>query len=213
MVKIYLVRHGYSIGNEKDLITGHYDCDLNAIGFQQAELIGDYIFKNLDIDAFYSSDLCRAVNTIKPVAERLSMPIICESAFRELSAGAWEGLSFDEALKLYPKEFTAWVNKEEGAGPIGGETWESLMDRATKRLNELVQECEGKNIVICTHGGVIKVLQCYFMGKPIQQMTEIDWVSNASVSEIWYENGKYEMKQMSYDDYLKDLKTHLPKTV
>lgn len=213
MVKIFLVRHGYSIGNEKDLITGHYDCDLNEVGFKQAELVGEYIAKNLHVDAFYSSDLCRAVNTIKPVADALHMPVICEPAFKELSAGDWEGLSFDEASTLYPDLFKAWVNKEEGARPVRGETWESLYERTTARLNELMQESDGKNIVICTHGGVIKVLQCYFMGKTINYMAEIDWVSNASVSEIWYENGKYEIKQMSYDDYLKDLKTQLPKTV
>lgn len=213
MVKIYLVRHGYSIGNEKDLITGHYDCDLNAVGFQQAELIAQYLFENIKIDAVYSSDLCRAVNTVKPVAEKCGLPIISEPAFRELSAGDWEGLSFDEASKLYPDLFKAWVNKEEGARPVRGETWESLYDRATKRLEELMQEVDGKNIVICTHGGVIKVLQCYFMGKPVQYMAEIDWVSNASVSEIWYDNGKYAIKHMSYDEYLNDLKTRLPKTV
>lgn len=213
MVKIFLVRHGYSIGNEKDLITGHYDCDLNALGRKQAELIGEYISQNLQVDVFYSSDLCRAVNTIKPASDRCGKPVIYEPAFRELSAGEWEGLSFADASRLYPKEFKAWVNKEDGVLPKGGETWESLLARTSKRLDELVEQSNGKNIVICTHGGVIKVLQCHFMGKSIKYMTEIDWASNASVSEIWYENGKYEIKQMSYDEYLNDLKTHLPKTV
>ena len=213
MVKIYLVRHGYSVGNEKDLITGHYNCDLGAVGYKQAEIIGEYIFNNLKIDAFYSSDLIRAVNTIKPAAEKFNMPIICDESFKELSAGDWEGLSFEEASKLYPKEFKAWVNKEDGAGPVNGESWEALFERTTKRLDELMKEVDGKSIAICTHGGVIKVLQCYFMGKTVNQMNEIDWVSNASISEIWYNEGKYEIKQMSYDDYLSDLKTSLPKTV
>lgn len=213
MVKIFLVRHGYSIGNEKDLITGHYDCDLNEVGFKQAELVGEYIFKNLQIDAFYSSDLCRAVNTIKPAATKCNLPIFYEPAFRELSAGDWEGLTFDEASKLYPKEFEAWVNKEDDGIPKNGETWEALFERTTKRLEELMKEFNGKNIVICTHSGAIKVLQCFFMGKKVQYMTEIDWVSNASISEIWYDNGKYQIKQMGYDEYLKDIKTHLPKTI
>ena len=213
MVKIFIVRHGYSLGNEKDLITGHYDCDLAEYGFKQANLVSDYIVKNIKLDKIYSSSLCRAVNTIKPVADALNMPIIKEDAFKELSAGEWEGLSFNQVMELYPKEFTAWINKEEGAGPVGGETWESVQKRASKRLEEIIKENDGKNILLCSHGGVIKTLNCYFMGMDITKMNDIEWASNASITEVWYDDGKYTIKKFSFDDYLGELKTQLPKTV
>lgn len=213
MVKIFLVRHGHSTGNEHDLVTGHYDCDLSETGRRQAELVSDYIFNNIRVDAIYSSDLCRAVNTVLPLAQRLGMQIMTERELRELSAGEWEGLSFEETSRRYPTEFRAWVDKVKGAGPVGGESWESLFDRVTRRLGEIVAESEGKSIVISTHGGVMKVLECYFKGLPESRLNEIGWVSNASVTEVWYECGKYEIKRLSYDDYLADIKTHLPKTI
>ena len=213
MVKIFLLRHGHSIGNEHDLVTGHYDCDLSETGKRQAQLVSDYIFNNIKVDVFYSSDLCRAVNTILPAAKRLGMPVITEPDFRELSAGEWEGLPFDEVAKRYPNEYRAWVNKEEGSAPIGGESWESLYLRTTRRLEELLSQHDGKTLVLCAHGGVIKVLECYFRGLPQTRLSEVEWVSNASISEIWYDAGRYELKRVSYDDYLADLKTHLPKTV
>lgn len=213
MVKLFIVRHGHSTGNERDLVTGHYDCDLSETGRRQAELVSDYIFNNIKVDAFYSSDLCRAVNTILPVAKRLGIPVVADPDFRELSAGEWEGLPFDTVAERYPREFRAWVDKEEGSAPVGGESWESLYLRTTRRLREILKESDGKTLVLSTHGGVIKVLECYFRGLPQTRLSEVDWVSNASISEIWYDGGEYEIKQVSYDDYLSDLKTRLPKTV
>ena len=213
MVKIYILRHGHSTGNEQNLITGHYDCDLSEMGKRQASLAADYIFKNLKIDVFYSTDLIRAKNTLLPAAKLCGKPIVIEPALRELSVGEWEGRSFEEIEGLYPREFRAWVNKEDGAVPTGGESWEEMSRRVVHRFREILEESEGKSIIICTHGGVIKALQCHFANKPIRYMADIEWVSNASISEIWYENGKYETKTVSYDDYLDDLKTHLPKTV
>lgn len=213
MVRLFIVRHGHSTGNARDLVTGHYDCDLSEVGKRQAQLVSDYIFNNIEVDAFYSSDLCRAVNTVLPVAKRLGMPVITDPDFRELSAGEWEGLPFDTVAERYPREFRAWVDKEEGSAPVGGESWESLYQRTTKRIEKILGESDGKTLVLSTHGGVIKVLECYFRGLPQTRLSEVDWVSNASISEIWYDGGRYELKQVSYDDYLLDLKTRLPKTV
>ncbi len=210
MVKILIVRHGHSLGNEQNLITGHYDCDLSSVGIAQAKLLCDYIIKNIKVDAFYSSDLIRAVNTIKPAADALGLPINLESDFRELGVGIWDGLPFNDIAKLYPEDFEAWTNKEPNFAPVGGETWEYLVQRSTKRLSEIAEENDGKTIVISTHGGVIKVLLERFSGK---SQNDLEWVSNASINEFWYENGDFSIKKISFDDYLGDLTTQLPKTV
>ena len=213
MVKIFLIRHGHSTGNERAMFTGNYDCDLSATGYKQAELLGKYIYENLKVDAIISSDLIRAVNTVKPTANLLSLPIIRDSAFRELSMGEWEGILFSEAERRDPKIFKDWIAKVAGAYPPSGETWESLLERSLNRLNSLMTEYEGKNIILCAHGGVIKVLECYILGKPLTEMGTIDWVPNASITELHYSNGKYEICGASIDGYLFDLKTELPKTL
>ena len=210
MVKFLIVRHGHSKGNEQNLITGLYDCDLSNVGYAQSKLLCDYIVKNIKVDSFYSSNLIRAVNTIKPAADALGLPINLEPDFRELGVGIWDGLPFDDIAKLYPEDFEAWTNKEPNFCPEGGETWENLFKRSTNRLNKLARENDGKTLVIATHGGVIKVLQEYLLGTA---QNDLEWVSNASISEIWYENEKYEVKKISFDDYLGELTTELPKTV
>ena len=210
MVKILIVIHGHSLGNEQNLITGLYDCDLSTTGYNQSKLLCDYIVKNLKVDAFYSSDLIRAVNTIKPAADALGLPINLEPDFRELGVGVWDGLLFDDIAKLYPEDFEAWTNKEPNFAPEGGETWENLIKRSTKRLSELAAQNDGKTIMISTHGGVIKVLLERFSGA---SQNDLEWVSNASITELWYKDGNFEIRKVSFDDYLGNLTTELPKSV
>lgn len=210
MVKFLIVRHGHSLGNEQNLITGHYDCDLSKTGYNQGKLLCDYIIKNIKVDAFYSSNLIRAVNTIEPAADALGLPVNLEPDFRELGVGIWDGMPFDDIPKLYPEEFEAWTNKEPNFAPEGGETWGNLVVRSTRRLKELAEENDGKTIIIATHGGVIKVLLECFSGSA---QNNLEWVSNASITEFWYENGQFEIKKVSFDDYLGELTTELPKSV
>ncbi len=213
MVKLYIVRHGHSKGNEQNLVTGHFNCELSETGNKQAELLGKYIAENIAVDKFYSSDLVRAVDTLKPASKALNIPIIGETAFREMRAGIWEGMPFSEVDRLYPNEFQAWTNMENYPSPEGGETWESMLSRATKRIDEIVKENDNKNIVISTHGGVVRGLQCYFAGTDLKDIKDLEWVPNASICEIWYQDGKYEIKKVGFDEYLGELTTQLPKTV
>lgn len=213
MVKIFIVRHGYSLGNEKGLITGHYDCDLAEYGIEQTKLLCGYMLANLEIDKIYSSPLCRAINTIKPVANALNLPIIQDRDFIELAVGEWDGMLYEKLIKLHPKEFERWSNREKGSKPKGGEEWEELYFRATKKIEQLIRENDNKSIVICTHGGVIKCLCSYFFGKGEDGINELDWASNASITEVWHQDGKYDIKKFSFDDYLGKIKTAFPKTV
>ncbi len=207
------MRHGYSVGNEQGLCTGYYDCELNETGRRQAALLCRYLVENERLDRIYSSDLVRAVQTVAPAAEALSLPIVKESALREMNAGRWEGISFDEVKVRYAEEYAAWHEKQSGARPLNGESWDELLARAGAWMDKTVQKEEGHTILLATHGGVIKALECHFLGKPLAYMNEIDWVSNASVSEVHYEGGVYTIIRRSYDDFLSGLQTALPQTI
>ena len=62
MVKLYFIRHGESLANQKDVFIGQYDFDLTEKGRKQAEMVADYL-KDVKVDAIYSSDLLRAYHT------------------------------------------------------------------------------------------------------------------------------------------------------
>ena len=75
------------------------------------------------------------------------------------------------------------------------------------------KENEGKTVVIACHGTPIRVLQCYCEGKTLDEMAQVPWVPNASVSTVLYENGKLTMPIAGYDKQLGDLASSLPSNV
>ncbi|MDQ3063232.1 MAG: histidine phosphatase family protein, partial [Acidobacteriota bacterium] len=65
ITKLYLVRHGQSDGNAEGRFGGHSPTPLSALGLQQADLTAQVLAKE-KINAIYSSDLFRAVQTAQP---------------------------------------------------------------------------------------------------------------------------------------------------
>ncbi len=79
--RIYMVRHGQSQANERDVFLGHTDLDLTKKGREQALATAKYL-SSLPIDHLYSSDLKRAYHTAQATAELLDMPNRNEGAIK-----------------------------------------------------------------------------------------------------------------------------------
>ena len=74
--RLIFIRHGQSMGNFHHLFLGHTDLDLSELGYQQAELACRYVFENYEVSSIYASDLSRAYETVKPLADELGIEII-----------------------------------------------------------------------------------------------------------------------------------------
>lgn len=210
MTKIILVRHGYSVANKGNLFAGHTDVELSDIGYKQAELVSDYILANYKVDAVYTSDLQRASNTVKKVADSLNLPLQKTTAFREIFAGEWETLSFDEIAVKFPDKYAIWITNTGLARCPGGENMFELQERAFNKMLEIAKTHEGQTVVIGTHAGVIRALQCAVEKVTLESMKDITWVPNASISLLKFENGEFTPEFWGYNDYLEELKTKIP---
>ena len=67
MTTLYFVRHGESRANVEKIFTGQTDVPLSDRGMRQAEELKERLLA-LHPDAFFSSDLLRAVQTVTPAA-------------------------------------------------------------------------------------------------------------------------------------------------
>lgn len=186
MTKLLFVRHGQSVANENGFFAGHTDVALTALGLRQAEELKAYLIKNYDIDCVYSSDLLRACQTVNPIANTLNLNIIKESGLREVYGGKWEGLSIEDIKNRYPDDYDRWKNDIGLSRPTGGESVEEVQKRGIQTLAKIAQEKEGKTVVICTHGCFLRAMQCFWQGANFSQMKDIEWVPNASVTEVIY---------------------------
>jgi probable phosphoglycerate mutase len=89
---IYLIRHGQTDWNLERRIQGHTDIPLNDKGKSDAEKAAEEI-SQLKIDKIISSDLQRAKETAKIIAECFKRcPIIFDNRLREISFGDLEGV-------------------------------------------------------------------------------------------------------------------------
>ena len=207
---ILLVRHGFSVSNEKGTFTGQLDEPLSEVGKCQAKLLTEFVLETYSVDEIYSSPLSRAFDTVKGVADALGKEILKEPAFMEIYGGEWEGKTAEEIEKLFPFDYAFWKEDMGSGRCTGGETGEELIERAYARLNEIAKENLGKTIVVGAHAGVIRALQCKIRGLLPEEMREVAWTTNASVTEIEFDGDKgYKEIKISQDGYLKGLITKL----
>ncbi len=213
MTTLILIRHGESVANRQGVFAGQIDPDLQNKGFKQAQLTAKYIADNYKIDKIYSSDLCRAYKTAMCLAEILNLEVIPEQNLREIYAGKWEGMKFDELVLAYPEAYNVWMNHIGRAECDGGESVKQLGERIMGALTKIAEENEGKTVAIATHATPIRVAQSIIESGSTDKMENIPWVSNASVTIFEYDNNVWKIIAVSKDEHLAELKTVLPTNV
>ncbi len=210
---LLLIRHGESKANESHLFAGHLNVELSQKGESQARLTAQYIAENYRVDKIYASDLRRAYNTAKPLADMLSKEIEATKELREIYAGDWEGKPFEELQTQYALEYEIWREDIGNAQCSSGEAVKDLAVRIWKAVQKIAEENEGKTVAIATHATPIRTLLCRWKGFPLTEMKNIPWVSNASVTVIKHCNGVWSIEKESVDKHLAELKTRLPANV
>ncbi len=208
-MKLILVRHGESKSNEDNRFTGQRDIPLSALGERQAENLKGYILKNYQIDRIYSSSLIRAYNTIKPIAEVLNLPITKVPELKEIDGGKWEEKTMEDIEGAYPADYALWKENVGLARCTGGESMTDVKNRAVAALKKIAEENEGKIVLIGTHAGVLRALECYFKGISFEEMKNVPWQANTAVSVLEYANGQFTIIKMGETEHLGDLLTNL----
>ncbi len=205
MVKLILIRHGYSEANYAGTFTGHRNVDLTDIGYKQARVTAEYILANYNVDRIYSSDLKRAYNTAVPLADKIGMDIVTTSDFREINGGEFEGLTFDKLLEK--PEYQVFRNDPGNCAFPGGETMRQVEVRVMSKLREIVNQNDKKTVVITTHGGPLRVIKTVCKYGNLDYMKKVKIVPNSSITVIEAENGVFSLKVDGFDKHLVELHT------
>ena len=160
-MQIILIRHAQSMGNATDTIQGQSDNGLSDLGKEQAKKLINYFNQN-DFDAIYSSDLGRAIQTAEPTANKLNLPINLDPDFREAHFGIWEGMTYSEVTKKYPKEYTEWTNNYF-IRPPWFESFQAHQDRVKRAIEKILGNHKPNDkIAVFTHGGSLKTQIGFF---------------------------------------------------
>lgn len=163
MTTLYLVRHGETVDNLNRIMQGQTHGMLTAEGVRQAERLRERFLAEA-IDVFYASDLRRAVDTCRIIAEPHGKPVQTTALLRERDWGSFTG-------RYIPSLRDAeWTDDIETIG--------MMKARASRFLEMLRASCAGKTVLAVGHGIINKALQSVYRGVP---MSEIVKMENAEV--------------------------------
>jgi len=185
LTHVVLIRHGQSQGNAEGRFGGHTETPLSPLGRKQAAATATAL-ANETFNAIYSSDLPRAIETASPLAQLSGVEIQSAEAFRERSVGVMEGLTFEEAAEQHPEQYGALLRRDFEHVLLGGESYRQTLDRASQKLDEVIEEHRGGRIVIFTHTGTICILVLHLMGALDAPELKPVWIatSNCGISRF-----------------------------
>lgn len=182
MTVLYLVRHGETDWNKENRCQGCIDIELNKDGILQAEAAAKRLSAE-NIDIIYSSSLKRAYTTAEIINKSLSVDLIKNESLNEINFGEWEGLTFDEMRRQSQYDYDKWRFTPHLVNFPGEGSLKNVQDRAMKFVNDIIDKNNGKNILIVSHGGVLKLIVLGVLGIGLEAYSKF-YIINASLSII-----------------------------
>jgi probable phosphoglycerate mutase len=165
LTEILLIRHGETLWNQQGRMQGQHDSPLTPVGLQQARQLAGRLRK-VPFAALYSSDLGRAHQTARCIADETSHDIIAERDLRERSFGIFEGLTNIEIKTRYPDEYEPFAKRDPDYAMTGGESAVTFRTRCVSCLETIALRHEGQTIVVVSHGLVLDAVYRTACGMP-----------------------------------------------
>ena len=163
MTTIFLVRHGETIDNARQIMQGQTQGELNEKGREQARQVAERLSVE-PVDAVVASDLNRAIQTAEIIAAPHGLPVRTTKLLRERDWGSFTG-------RFIPD--------------LRGETWPddieseaALLERARSFLIYITTTYPDKRVVAVGHGIVNKAIIAVYAQCP---MREVQRMMNAEV--------------------------------
>jgi uncharacterized phosphatase len=149
MTTILLVRHGETDWNAERRIQGHSDTPLNDTGRAQARALLEELGEE-QLDAVYSSDLLRAHETARIVAQAKGLEVTAIRDLRERNFGTWEGMTDEEIFARFPEAATgSWGDAE---------TKPEMAARVVGALQRIAETHPGGRVLVVSHGGPLRAV-------------------------------------------------------
>lgn len=152
---LYLVRHGQSTGNVRQLFYGVRDYPLTQLGREQARQAADKL-REVEFTRCAASPLSRAWDTAMICTDgRFVVPEACP-ALREQDMGELEGLSWGAAEARFGDHIGVLLSDWFHTTPPGGETPAHMLERVGGCVDGLVRR--GEDTLVVAHNGSLSLI-------------------------------------------------------
>ena len=126
-----------------------------------------------------------------------------DERLQERSFGIFEDKTYEEISVRYPEEERLWSEDWKGYKVPGGESTLEAYERIKTFIKELEEQeknaeaSEKKNILVVTHGGIIKLFLCYVLGGNLDLFWKLK-SDTASVSVVSCFQGFWSVEKVNY---------------
>jgi len=168
---IYLLRHGEIVARDKKRYIGQTDVPLSSKGLAQAFWWGKEL-SHVVFERVYSSDLIRAMDTAKSVANILESNIHVMPQLREIDLGDWDGDTMEHIKTRFPDSWKERGRRMDSFRTPNGESFQDLHDRVIPVFQEILSEMTG-DVLMVGHAGVNRIILCHVLDKPIKELFRI----------------------------------------
>ena len=184
VTRVIAIRHGETAWNVDTRIQGQLDVPLNEVGRWQAQRLASAVAEE-GITAIYASDLLRAFETARAVADVTGREVVTDVGLRERHFGAFEGFTWKEIEEQWPAESERWRKRDLEFAPAGGESLPVFYERCIAAASRIAAAHPGQTIALVAHGGVMDCL--YRAASRIDLQAPRSWkLGNASINRVLY---------------------------
>ena len=195
---IDLLRHGQT--QMDDILRGRIDVALSDNGYQQMQQrIAPFVKDGVPWQHIISSPLVRCAQFANDISAEHNTAMNTDDGFLEMDFGDWDGRPFKELQAENPELFAKIWRQPQHYHPPGGETFIGFAERIGGAWQNLIDQHNGKHVLLICHGGVIRSLLGHVMQTPLSSLSRIE-VPYACLSriKIYHEPGSEHWPQLIF---------------
>jgi probable phosphoglycerate mutase len=181
MTTIYLIRHAEAEGNLYRIAQGQDNSNLTDRGWRQVRALEER-FRDVKIDAVYSSDLYRTCATASSIYKPKGLPLHRDPELREICVGVWEQQTWGDIYRGWPEQMKYFSFQPHLWDVEGAEKPLDVQARGLRAIRKIAAENDGKTIAIFSHGYIIRLMLAHLQGQSLEQVGETPTGDNTAVS-------------------------------
>ncbi|KAI8321573.1 phosphoglycerate mutase-like protein, partial [Martensiomyces pterosporus] len=171
---LFLARHGQTAANASSILQGsRLNYPLNEHGHQQAAALAEGL-KNQEIDWIITSKLERAIQTAQAVGKyHPGAPFTSDARLNEISWGVLDGTDITKAKPTLNPVVERWKAGDFDARVEDGDSAAECRERSLQAFSDILQEVKEKkyrNVFICIHGRILRVIMATLVAKDLRKM-------------------------------------------
>jgi broad specificity phosphatase PhoE len=156
-MRVYLVRHGESIGNYENRLQGTEDYDLTEKGVAQAHATAERLHAE-GVRHVYSSPLTRAYSTAAVIGARIGVEPVPVHDVREYDFGELAGNTYADLRQRFGGPATGPDGRPQERVYPGEEGRDTFFNRVMAAYENIIAAHPGETVAIVSHGGPIALL-------------------------------------------------------